>query len=126
MASFPNTTLAPITYDGTVSSGIKLALTLTRDIPGFVARMQAAGEIPKVFTYDGQLKKQDIIFLSTVPGDKYIQRMRGTEIESILAGVSPFSDWLALQPGGNSFGLQINGSPNQMFTLGFATRFGGL
>lgn len=126
LLSKTTTDLDRITYDGTVSSGLVMSFTATKNMVGFIARVQASGEVPKVFTYDGTILIGDVITLSTVPGNKYINRMRGSEIESILAGVSPFSDWLTFYPGENRFGLQIVGVSPESYTLGFSTRFGGL
>lgn len=125
MNSISDNTLQPIPYDGSVSSGIAIVLPVTRSIAGFTATLQRDGETPTSLIYDGGLLAGDLVTVSTIPGNKFAERIRAGESTSILAGISPYSNWLYLDRGSNNFGLKIAGAPIA-YSIIFNTRFGGL
>lgn len=116
----------PIVYDGTVSTGLLLELNVTASIEGFTATVIRPGETGQALTYNGGLIAGDVVTLSTVPGDKYINLLRGSTLTSILSGVSPYSTWLTLENGENNFGVLIDTPTPQAYNLKYRTRLGGL
>lgn len=118
-------TLVPLEYKGNVSSGFALVLPVTRPISGFSIIVQRPGETQTSFSYEGSLLAGDLVTVSTIPGTKFIERVRAGEASSILAGVSPYSDWVYFDRGVNSFLVKIAGTPIP-YNVIFNTRFGGL
>lgn len=125
---FSNQTGAPMTvnYAGTVSSGIVLELSVISPIDGFSVVSTRIGEVSKTLMYSGSLLAGDVVTLSTVPGDKFINRLRSSTLTSILAGVSPYSEWLSLDNGDNGFAVVTATSTPQPYNLKYRTRLGGL
>lgn len=119
-------TFTPINYEGSVSTGILLELNVTASIDGFTATVIRPGGTGQALTYSGGLIAGDVVTLSTTPGDKFINRLRGSTLTSILAGVSPYSTWLDLDSGLNEFGVFISTPTPQSYNLKYRTRLGGL
>lgn len=119
------TEMGEIDYNGTTDTGIVFKLTIDRSVTGFTIYHQPEGEQVRTMVVTGAFVAGDEVTISTVAGDKYATRTRGSVISSILFTVSPFSDWTRLQKGVNELRVQAEGVP-MPFTITYTTKHGGL
>jgi hypothetical protein len=114
-----------IVYDGSVDSGIVFTLNVNRTLTGFTIYHTPEGEQARTMTFAGSLLAGDVLEISTVPGKKYATLNRAGVSSSFLYGVSPYSDWIRLQPGNNGFRVQMTGAAVP-YTVGYTEKYGGL
>lgn len=122
-----DTTEMTIDYEGTVDTGIRFQLNVDRDISEFtIYHKLPAGEI-RLLEFVSPLVADDQLFISTVPGAKGATISHGTggTPSSILYGVSPYSAWIALEPGENKLRVFAEGAPIPFF-IEYTNKYGGL
>lgn len=120
-------------YEGTSPVGILFtAANLAVELEGFRLNLSNSTNQTGLLEFISPLSATNKIAISTVVGDKYARRtLAGTTpgtdgpTSSVLWGVSPYSDWLALAPGMNTFEFWT-GKAATPFTLRFRSKFGGL
>lgn len=120
-------------YEGSVDAGLLFDTILGAGggtslpvLNGFVLSLSNGDNATGVLDYVPDVPVTDTISVGTEVGDKYVRVTRAGETTSKLWGVSPFSDWLALGPGLNTFQMLTGKTPNTQYTLRFRSRFGGL
>ena len=75
----------------------------------------------------GPLRFGDVMFVSTIPGDKYAHLIRGGEEIDILNAVTKESDWPKIYEGENTFGYMATvGTEDLLFKITFQVAYGGL
>lgn len=116
---------ASLPYEGSIETGFIFAMTIpnARDtLTGFsIIRGSNA------LSFVGNLGEGDLIEISTISGDKYayVTRKGTTTKVSILYGVSPNSEWIALIPGANDIIVKAAGDPIP-WSITYYKRYGGL
>lgn len=119
------TAMGNIDYEGTVDTGIVFTININRSLTGFTLIHQPAGEQQRRLDVVGQFVSGDVVAISTVPGNKYVTRTRGSVISSVLYMVSPYADWTRLQPGNNGFRVVAEGAAIP-YTIRYTNKHGGL
>lgn len=114
-----------IDYEGTVDTGILFELFVNRPMDGFTIQYQPDGDQVREMDVAASLLADDVVRISTQPGNKYATLTRGGVLSSILYGVSPYADWVRLQPGSNAFRVNSVGDPVP-YDITYTNKFGGL
>lgn len=114
-----------VEYDGDVDTGIKLRMELDRIVDGFTVFHRLPDQSVRKLIFTETLTFKDILEISTVAGSKYASRRRGGKVESVLYGISPYSQWLELAPGLNHIRVYTKGMPLR-YTIDYTSKFGGL
>jgi hypothetical protein len=117
-----------VTYSGEVDSGFIFSMTPTTNITEFtIQNTLSDGSVSKLIfdSASNPILSGETIFISTVPGEKYVRVSKNGTVSSILWGLDPSSDWVSLQPGLNR--IRVNTSASGIpYTIQYYTRFGGL
>lgn len=119
----------PVEYDGSVPTGFRLELYMNAlgTGEGFVVYVRHPNGDVQTLEFRAPLQGEDIIHISTVPGDKYVKLIRDGSESSILYGVSPQAQWGYFMPGSNEFGVQVTGDTQQSYYEFYHNkRYGGL
>lgn len=119
----------PVEYDGSVPTGFRLELYMNAlgTGEGFVVYVRHPNGDVQTLEFRAPLQGEDIIHISTVPGDKYAKLIRDGSESSILYGVSPQAQWGYFMPGSNEFGVQVTGDTQQSYYEFYHNkRYGGL
>lgn len=119
----------PVEYDGSVPTGFRLELYMNAlgTGEGFVVYVRHPNGDVQTLEFRAPLQGEDIIHISTVPGDKYAKLIRDGSESSILYGVSPQAQWGYFMPGSNEFGVQVTGDTEQSYYEFYHNkRYGGL
>lgn len=124
--STSGSTFAPFEYAGNLETGIKLSMTLTRNISALTVYHLTPDGAQHQLDLAGTFLNGDVLELSTVPGEKGAWMTRGGVKTSALYGVPPQSQWLALEEGTNQIRVYVAGTPDIPYTLSYITRYGGL
>lgn len=114
-----------IEYTGSVDAGILFKIHPDRDITSFTILHTRPDTQTRQLEFVANLVDEDLVTISTIPGAKGATLTRDNVISSILYGVSPQSDWLALQPGTNHLRVALSGAAVP-FDIQYVTRYGGL
>lgn len=114
-----------IDYKGSVNAGILFKLSVNRDISSFVLVQQAPDQTTRELEFVATLLANDVVTISTIPGAKGATLTRANNVTSILNGVSPQSNWIALEQGINKFRVAIAGT-GIPWEVQYVTRYGGL
>lgn len=120
-----DTTEFAIDYDGTVETGIQLAMTLNRAQVALDIYHRAPDGVMRNFDFNAPLITGDQLIISTLSGSKWAKRIRAGAESSILYGISPYSNWINLFPGRNYLRVVSDGAPIP-YSLTYSTRYGGL
>ncbi len=120
-----DTTEYVVDYDGTVETGIRLAMVLNRAQVSLDIFHRAPDGTTRSLEFEAPLITGDTLAISTETGNKEVLRTRaGTEI-SVLYGMSPYSNWINLFPGLNYLRVVSDGAP-VAYTIEYTTKYGGL
>jgi len=119
------TTLQNITYPGTIEAGFLFTLNVNRVESDFTIYMTGPDNSVSQLDFIDSLLSGDKIEISTVPGNKYVQRTRGGVVTQVLYAVTPQSKWVNLQPGLNKIRVYTTGAAIP-WTLDYVPRYGGL
>jgi hypothetical protein len=115
-----------IDYEGTVSTGFVVELTLNRVEQALSIYSRSPGGILRQLDFSAPLAVGDKLRISTVAGSKGATLTRETTLTSVLYGVTPQSAWLEFEQGINEFRVYATGTPAIPYTLEYLTRYGGL
>lgn len=114
-----------IDYDGTVETGIKFALNLNRSLSEFTIKSTTGDGTVRTMDFAYSLVSGDVLEVSTVPGNKYVDLIVGGVRTPILYSLARLSKWIDLQPGSNLFNVYAVGAAIP-FTISYYKRYGGL
>lgn len=114
-----------VTYDGTTDAGIKLTLNVDRTLTEFTIYQTAPDGSVRSLDFQAPLVTGDVVTLSTVAGNKYATLRRTGTDSSVLYGVSPQANWIALTKGDNHLRVYAVGA-GIPYTIEYNTRYGGL
>lgn len=114
-----------IDYEGSVETGILISMLLERDLSEFVVHHRPADGSNRSLQFSEPLLAGDILDISTVSGQKGAIRTRGGLPESVLYGVSPYSNWITLFPGPNAIRVYSEGAPVP-FLIEYTTKIGAI
>lgn len=114
-----------ILYEGSVESGFVFQMVANRAVSAFTIDHNQANGQGAQLSFQGALVAGDILEINTQEGSKGAWRTRAGVRTSVLASVSPGSDWVNLYPGVNSFRVFTTGAAIP-YTLTYRERFGGL
>lgn len=120
-----DTTEMLINYDGEVSSGIILELNADRALPSFSIFHRPANDALRTLDFTQPLSAGDTLTISTIPGAKGATLTRAGSDSSLLYGITPYSNWIALEPGDNYLRVYAAGA-GIPYNLKYTTRYGGL
>lgn len=117
-------TTMDIEYDGTVETGIDLTFTFAAAATAFSIVNTGADGLHEM-DFAGTFNAGDSIEVITTAGSKGVYLTRaGTQV-SYLYALSPYSDWIQLQPGSNAFRVTVAGTANP-YEIVYTTKYGGL
>lgn len=119
------TTETLVTYDGSVESGIKFVLNVNRTLSEFTLYHRPPDGSLRSLDFAAPLSAGDVLTISTVPGAKGATLLRANTTSSILYGISPYSNWIALQPGENHLRAYAVGA-GIPYTIEYTDKYGGL
>jgi hypothetical protein len=114
-------------YFGEIDTGFKFTLTATTTVENItLVNNLPDGSVRKMEFVDSPLLiSGDVFEVNTVPGNKYVRRIRSNVSTSILYTLSRTSDWLKLYPGVNY--IRANSSDTgQVYTIEYHNKYGGL
>lgn len=114
-----------IPYDGSVETGIKLVLPLNRALTQFTIYHRPPDGTLRTLDFAASLSTDDKVTISTIAGAKGATLTRAGSDSSLLYGISPQSNWIELQNGGNYFRLYAVGA-GIPYTITYTARYGGL
>jgi hypothetical protein len=114
-----------IEYSGTVSTGIEFTLYPDRTIGDFTLYHRPPDGTLRALQFSGQLFADDVVKISTVPGNKSVILTRNNVDSYLLRGILPQSNWIQLLPGDNYLRAYCEG-PSIPFDLSYTPRYGGL
>jgi hypothetical protein len=120
-----DTTEFAVEYDGTVETGIQLAMTLNRTQVSLDIFHRAPDGVVRSLEFEANLISGDQLIISTVTGLKFAKRIRTGSESSVLYGISPYSNWINLFPGTNYLRVVSDGAPIP-YTVTYTTKYGGL
>lgn len=119
-------TRMPITYLGSIESGIRMSMNVNRTLSSLVMHHSTtASGVENDLTFTAPLVAGDVLDISTVPGDKGATLTRSGVTSSILYGVDPASVWTTLFPGQNYIRISAGGSAIS-YTIEYTNKYGGL
>lgn len=114
-----------VDYAGTVETGLVFTLNVDRALSEFSIYLTDSSGFQRQLDFEGSLLADDVLKISTVPGDKYVRLTRSGTETSFLYGVSPQSSWLKLWPGTNNLRFYAVGLPIP-FDVEYVRKYGGL
>lgn len=120
-----NTSEFMIDYEGTVDTGLVMRLSVNRALNGFTIYHRLATGSIKTLEFAGVLSVGDVLEISTVSGAKGATLFRAGSDTPILYGVSPYSNWITLEPGPNYLRVHAEGAAVP-YSLEYTVKIGGL
>lgn len=120
-----DTTEYAVVYDGSVETGIQLAMTLNRAQTSLDIIHRAPDGVIRTLEFEAPLISADQLIISTVSGSKFARRIRAGAESSLLYGISPYSNWINLFPGTNYLRVVSDGAAIP-YTITYTTKYGGL
>jgi hypothetical protein len=119
-------TRMPITYSGTIETGIRFSMNVNRTLPSLVIHHSTtASGTENDLTFAAPLISGDVLEIRTVPGDKGATLTRSGITSSILYGINPASIWTTLLSGQNYIRVSSGGAPIS-YTVEYTNKYGGL
>lgn len=122
-----------INYNGTVETGFAFSITADQDMPsGFTIFHRAPDNSFSSLEFTEPLSAGDVLDISTISGAKgatLTSEITGTD--SILYGVTPYSNWINLFPGINDIRVYVEEVEEGVnveipFTITYTVQHGGL
>lgn len=120
-----------IPYSGTLDTGLVLKVTINNDAGapnGIQLTMQKSAGQTELMEIRYPLVKNDVLTVSTLPGEKTVTLNRNNQVDSILYALTYQSGWISLSPGTNK--LRINGpiaaSRASSASISWVNKHGGL
>jgi len=117
-----------IEYEGTVEVGVVVTLgPIVEAIPDFVLYHTLPNDEVRTLEFDNiTLAVGDTLTISTVFGSKGATLTHNGSSSSALYGISPQSNWIALEPGENQLKLFSSVAGGSPWTVGYLNKYGGL
>lgn len=117
-----------IDYDGTVETGVVISLgPINVDIPDFTLYHTLPNDELRTLEFDNvTLVTGDTLVISTVPGSKGATLTHAGSSSSVIYGISPQSNWIALEPGTNRLKLFSSVVGGTAWSVEYINRYGGL
>lgn len=127
-SSADGTTYVTLTYDGTVDSGFVFKLDVNRTLAELTIKRLAPDGTYKImtFAFSTNLVSGDDLYVSTIPGNKYVEKEVAGVRTPILYSLSRESDWITLEPGANQINVDTAAGASIPYTITYNDRFGGL
>lgn len=119
-------TYVSVDYGGTVDAGFVFTLDVDRTLNEWTIRRVAADGTQKTMDFAYPLVAGDVLTISTVPGNKYVEKEVGGIKTSILYSLNRVSEWISLEPGSNEFNVDTGVGASIDYTIEYHERFGGL
>jgi hypothetical protein len=120
-----DTTETLISYPGTVETGIDLVVNVDRvETDLTIYHRKPDGSIVTL-EFAADLIAGDTVEISTVPGAKGAWLTRSGTKSSLLYGISPQSNWIALEPGDNYIRVYTTGAAIP-YVLDYTVKYGAL
>lgn len=117
--------MTALEYIGSVETGVILSLNVDRDLTAFEFYHQPPNDALRSMEFALPLIAGDTLIITTSPGNKGASLVRSDVVSSVLYGVSPFSNWIELEPGSNLIRFYAEGAAVP-FTLEYTNKYGGL
>lgn len=118
-------TVVPITYLGTVDTGVEFELAVDRTLAGFTFSQSAGTDYVRMIEVTYPFIAGDKVRINTNPSLKKVTLLRAGIESSILYAKSSSSSWIELQPGVNTLRVYADGAAIP-YTVTYKTKFGGL
>jgi hypothetical protein len=127
-SSADGTTYVTLTYDGTVDTGFVFKLDVNRTLAELTIKRLAPDGTYKIMTFASStnLVSGDDLYVSTIPGNKYVEKEVAGVRTPILYSLSRQSDWITLEPGANQINVDTAAGASIPYTITYNDRFGGL
>lgn len=127
-SSADGTTYVTLTYDGTVDSGFVFKLDVNRTLAELTIKRLAPDGTYKImtFAFSTNLVSGDDLYVSTIPGNKYVEKEVAGVRAPILYSLSRQSEWITLEPGANQINVDTAAGASIPYTITYNDRFGGL
>lgn len=119
------TTDTPRTYDGTVETGGLFRIQPNRSINEFTIYNRLPDDSVQSQEFVYPLVAGDILDINSVALNKSARLTRGGNTQSVLFGISPYSQWLNLYQGVNRLRVVASGAPIP-WSFQYVNKFGGL
>jgi len=120
-----DTTELTINYTGSVETGILFTLFPDRELSEFTIYHTPPDGTLRTLDFVAPLAADDILEISTVKGAKGATVTTGSSTSPVLYGISPFANWIELQPGANKVRVYAVGDPIP-FNMKYVVKHGGL
>lgn len=120
-----DTSLDEIEYEGTMPTGIVFWLFVDRNINTFMIHMEDSNGNVEEMNVTLPLVANDILEVSTVPGNKHVRKITPGSSESVLWAMDASSSWVKLQNGTNNIRVVTSGAPID-YQIEYVARYGGL
>jgi len=120
-----STAFTTIEYPGSVETGMVFTLNVDRSITQFTIYNQPEDDQIRTLDFAASLQAGDVVTISTVQGNKYVNLSRGGVTTSLLYGMTPQSSWIELFPGMNKLRVYTTGEPMD-YSLTYTPRYGSL
>lgn len=114
-----------IEYVGSVETGFVFRINIPYATSQFTISHRSSDNSVGSFEFAETLLAGDVVEISTVSGDKYVDLIRNNARSSILWAMSPFSNWINLFPETNYISVVAQGA-GLPYTIAYTTRYGGL
>jgi hypothetical protein len=114
-----------INYEGSIETGIKVSLTLNRDLFEFVVYHRASDNSLSTLRFTENLLAGDVITINTAAGEKAATLTRAGSNSSLLYAIDPMSSWITLWPGLNYIRVYAEGAAVP-FKIEYNNKIGGL
>jgi len=124
-----STSYSNLNYTGSVDTGFIFTITANDSTNSFTLESTSSDNVLRKMTFTdntGLLASGDKIIVSTVPGDKYVKRVRSNVETSILWALDRTSDWIRLYPGYNEVAVKTAVTINHPYTIVYTDKVGGL
>jgi hypothetical protein len=112
-------------YNGTVDTGIKFVLLVNRTVSEFTIYHTTPNGDTRTLQFSAPLISGDWLLIDTIPGEKEAYYYRAGVKTDILYGISPQSNWIALEHGTNQLKVEATGAGIPL-TFEWINRYGGL
>ena len=120
-----DTTEFAVNYEGSIETGLKLTVTLNRDLYDFVVYHRSSTNTLNSLRFNEPMLAGDIITINTAAGEKAATLTRTNNNSSVLYGIDPVSNWITLFPGTNYIRVYAEGAALP-FKIEYTNKIGGL
>ncbi len=115
----------PVNYLGSVTSGINFKLMVNRACSELTIYQRIPDGTYRTLEFASPMISGDVLEINNVPGAKKVTLTSAGSSRSVLYGVSPRSNWIALEPGTNFIRAYMEGAAIP-YVITYNNRYGGL